>query len=1185
MSEKTRMGLLVLFFASGGLLLWNFQFRTASELPKSSVTEKPESGEKNTAPGFKADADYPDTDDEGAPDLPPKVGLAAVSKPNQSKSMSRSGPGVIRASIYMDDRSQIPTDLVITLHHIPDEAKFDGSINTVRETLKLNGKKDFEFSKLPLGQYVLFADSASYTGTTTMSVSNDRRASRRRLTLFPSSFISGTVVDKEGEPVTDAHVFVAKHSRGTTETSSNLYRSRASAVPTDEIGAFVMNGLHVSDPELRYRLVAIAKGYVPRMTELLATGSTDVEIVLGQGGSLSGIVVNQDSGNPVANEILRISSDAEVVAAKEIQTDEKGAFAVANLTAGTLRFSMDLEQEALTPESMQVQLAENESIDDLVLNVRAGGMISGRLFDIGTGEGIPDVSVEADGLRMHQDRNKQATTDSNGGFAFRGMHAGRYGIDIIEVKGYSKESAQGNSSLIAVALGKSVTGIEIGLARELSISGEVVDVDGNPVPNIKVRGTSKKGSGRDSQYSDEQGRFALTGFRKESTVEIRLGDWDVPHRPLDVNIIDQPVSDIQLVVLPEARISAKLLDSQGSPAPNVVLYVKLDADYSKFSSATTDSSGDIMFGGLEEGTYVVKQAKHTNMFTGNDTELGKVVVTEGQHSQGHRFVLHKSQDPIWSISGRITDDTGAPAELVLAKISGQRGAFNTSASTDSDGRYEFNNLKEGSYHINFEGNGFVPDMITKIEAGSVNADLMLTRTGSVSGLVLDPNGRPLTEFKIALTNSRHGNPSSNNFKQYRNEEGRFEIEGAFPGNQAAIHARAEGLAQTMVPVDGIRSGENTPNVLVRMESEHILSGQVVDVDGRPIAYVSIFEGRVPPSSYARNRAKKIATDPQGRFEMRNLPRGTIQISAFKNGFSPTSETIDISQPETTTTLILGNGGTLSGSVTLHGTPVPNIRIGGTITIDDGARHDISGNADADGHFSIRGLPAGSGRASVATMDGNAMRNLHKQIDVASGLETVVNFEFVEVTATLEGYLMASETETAAGSIFLRIDTGETEEVQVKTAGHDGHYFFESLPAGHFTLSSRRESDDKKKAVVGTLGEDDHLRVDIHSYGGAVLNVSVSNAPPDNRFAAFLLPPSYDVPETMDQKELSQLYRVIIEQILLVDNVASFKGVEKGSYTVLVAGASNTTPDADEFITTSKTVTIKDETNVEIEVSF
>jgi hypothetical protein len=1186
MSEKARMAAIVLVLVLVGAALWYLQFLSFPEKDTpQQVSSTPEPASNPVKSSVKQSESPAQTDTQVEPE---DELTTAVMASRDSKPRERGGRGKISGTISVTDGGTIPPDLALTLFYIPDEARYDGAIDIVHSEFEARGKAEYEFADLPLGQFYIFASSATHTGSTSANLIDSRPDSQRNVTLYPASFISGTVVNTAGEAITDAHVFVAGYLSNGNDIKANVYRSRCSEVPTDENGVFHMNNLQVRTPQ--YRLIAMAPGYAPTITELLPTGSTGVQIILGDGGSVAGRLVNQDTMEPAAGIPVTFATEYAMSTEEKI-TDDDGAFHFAGLSTGSYRFNVTDEDLVVTPDTTKLELNPGQTIEDIIVHVRLGGVVTGRIYDKDTNQGIPGAEISAYGRRVEGTKRKLATADATGQYEIKGLYEGEYEIQYQNVKGYSRNRQYDARKDVMAKLGQRMTNVDFPMSKGIAISGRVIDTDGNAMDGVRISGQVTRGNGYDSTNVDANGRFSLYGFEEGFTVRVAATKTGFGHESETLSLTDQPITGVEFVLKDEAKITGTVVDEIGNPIRGVHIYAIIGNNYDLRDDATSGANGEITLDGLADGEYQIRSHPSENSFSTSDPVLETITLTAGEHLDGLRLVVKGFDENTMTIAGRVTDDLGDPvAGVFLYAYGGNSNQIQ--GTTKTDGTYVMPNAKKGSYRVSISstspGSNYVRTNY-QFEAGDLAADFVLNRVGSVSGRVVDASHQPITDFSAMVIQRQYRPQLDRDLKRFHDDEGRFEIAGAHPGVENEMVFRAEGFADSISPIHVARPGETVRDVIVQMQAESKLTGIVVDSGGNPVRNASIYKGEVPRNEYEQQRNRIATTNADGRFELAGLQNGVFVISAFKVGKAPTSATANVGGRLTEVELVLGDGGTLAGRVTVEGKPSADTRISGNVQFGDGSNgqpFSLQRQTDSDGNFEITGIPEGSGSLTAYLRNGNNQRRRTNQFEVRSDMVTNLNFDFPLATSSIEGYLFVSETETTAGRVSLNVTNGGSQESQYKEVASDGYFLFESLPAGTVRMSGRSNEDRTDSVQNVELGDNEKLRIDFQLYGGTAVTCTVNNIPHGVSNTAAAIFGTHNFQGQMAMKDLEALFDQPAEVASVNDGKAEFKKLTNGTYTIAVVSFNPEDMGPEKLIDiASTTVTIQDQEEIQVEVSF
>ena len=289
------------------------------------------------------------------------------------------------------------------------------------------------------------------------------------------------------------------------------------------------------------------------------------------------------------------------------------------------------------------------------------------------------------------------------------------------------------------------------------------------------------------------------------------------------------------------------------------------------------------------------------------------------------------------ISGQVIEDgTNAPVAdaRVYVILDDERAApdgFPPEALelSDRDGRYQFDMLTPGRYHIAAQKNGFAPPMdpstmqIFEVAAGQVldGLTVSLRRGGAFAGRVLDPQRQPIANVGVTALLKRlnrndqpAGVASSGppllmpSGQSQTNDLGEFRIFGLWPGEYVIVAtaqskfggaptqpAAATTTTATFFPgtadvsaarAVAVQSDETVSDLIIPLVSVPAfkISGVVVDGAGAPVANAMVMlmggqRGTDLLLSLVVGSALMSQSDADGRFTLRNVPAGAFTLRA------------------------------------------------------------------------------------------------------------------------------------------------------------------------------------------------------------------------------------------------------------------------------------------------------------------
>lgn len=419
------------------------------------------------------------------------------------------------------------------------------------------------------------------------------------------------------------------------------------------------------------------------------------------------------------------------------------------------------------------------------------------------------------------------------------------------------------------------------------------------------------------------------------------------------------------------------------------------------STVTTNGQGFYSFSGVEHGTqYLLTPSKAGYGFSPSvafGTVTGAVTAN---------FTATQS---IYSISGVVTHN-GNPLSGVLVS-----GGTIGSSTTDNNGHYSIGNIPSGTaYNINASKTGytFSPNSFNGTLTSNVTHNFSATlNIYSISGTVT-LNGTPLEG--VTINGGALGTRTTNALGQY------FYL--TVDHNTAyTITASLTGYAFAPPSYTGTLTAHLTAN-FAASATAHTLSG-TVRVNTLPLAGVTINGGALGTRT----------TNAQGQYSYLNVPQGTAYVlvpSLTGYSFSPAQASGAISGPTTADFNATLNTYTISGAVTLNGSPLQGV------TINGGALGTRTTNAQ--GQYSYTSVP-------------------HNTVYTLAASLTGYGFTPASHTGTLTGNLTANftaslNTHTLSGTV--RVNTLPLAGVTInggtlgtRTTNTQGQYSFLNVPQG------------------------------------------------------------------------------------------------------------------------------------------
>ena len=498
-------------------------------------------------------------------------------------------------------------------------------------------------------------------------------------------------------------------------------------------------------------------------------------------------------------------------------------------------------------------------------------VLSGRVIDA-SGRSVPGANVFAGGAHMR--------ADDDGRFAFYNLPPHLTPVDATADGHHRAGVGSLGRPSIDLTGGARVDDLFLVLPRAASLSGRVV-AGGRPVQGAEISLSYQFAEGLDGDRlkphtisemaitgsdgsfvlpSIAPGRFQIFvdteeyGFAESDEIYMRQG---------------QSLQELTIDVAPTGGLHGTIYDDDGFP---VAATVTLEPDDPELIAQTTNSNDDGHYAltSLSEGRYRIL----VEPFDGPAQFVDHVFI---RSDQDKTLDLVLDADP--AIFGRVVDLYGEPVDD--AHIIIQNGVDRRIRVGD-DGRFRFDEFDPdtGPFTAIASGPGHEASDERVIEPGRKEV-FEIASGGSIIGRVIDPDGHPLADARIAISIGESADDIRYHSRQFRREtrsDGRGEFElGPLRSGRYRLSADYDGYTRATSDPIRVSSGATSGPIVLRLESGASLSGVVRDSEtGEPVRGAQlIFVHPVP-----RGRPPTVQSDDEGRYEFDTLPSGrhTLHVS-------------------------------------------------------------------------------------------------------------------------------------------------------------------------------------------------------------------------------------------------------------------------------------------------------------------
>lgn len=584
--------------------------------------------------------------------------------------------------------------------------------------------------------------------------------------------------------------------------------------------------------------------------------------------------------------------------------DADGRFEIVGLPPGDVRVRVRAPGYR-DAESQTVTLAAGETGADLEFRLDEGAVARGLVIDAATRAPVVGASVSVSRARDGFDRvfrasiepedfdflglmggsRRAAMTDSEGRFELVGLAAGDYRF----TARHPDRAKASTGRDVTVADGTPTEGILIEFEDDGAIEGMVTGAGSRPLADALIVAASVQAGSFKSASSTRDGRYRIEGLAPglyivfKSRMDERstnigldlLGNMRLksvtvrPGRTSTLDVHDAAEGTVRVYgtvrdagqPVPRAMVTALGSDRDG------VLGIGVRAN-------PTDGDGRFELIGLEPGDYFLQVTR----FDGRPQQASlSIEVPDGVAE--HRVDLDLPQS---SISGRVVDTSGAPVARVQITAGLEDGSADAAPGllglvmrnavaqtrTDEDGNFRLDRVAAGRYRVVASGRGFGRAresgygqvFVEGVEVdGTFPADrlvLVLPRSGSITGVVVDGTGQPVGGAEIVASvegTSANLDPAAEvldllgiQAEPVRSgADGRFEVRGLTPGKYR-VRADADGLAPGVADAVVVEGG--LVDVRVQVVRGATLRLRARNADGEPVppGQLSILDGQGRP---------------------------------------------------------------------------------------------------------------------------------------------------------------------------------------------------------------------------------------------------------------------------------------------------------------------------------------------------
>lgn len=668
-----------------------------------------------------------------------------------------------------------------------------------------------------------------------------------------------------------------------------------------------------------------------------------------------------------------------------------------------------------------------------------------------------DQAVAGALVRISSSPPRTATTNPTGEFSFDKLLGRTYALTArsgdklggpVNAKGSSHEPVvirlrQGTTLEVAVTDGagkKPVAGARVMLLDDGEGEGELEAEDQ----------TGADGVARFPAVAAGFTRFAVTaaGFSPAGGIA-RIGKGE-------------KLVHVDVALARGAAVSGRVVDEQHQPVAGARVW-PVDAATAwmqaggEQQAVTSAKDGRFAIPTLAAGSWILfaKDDDHAPASTKPITVNGEVATT------GVELVMPAAA----TIAGVVVDGAGAPVPDAAVQLSSDRWSIDMvyrQAAADSQGHFEIRTLPRRAFKLRATSDEASSDAVAVDLTGVAekkDVKLVLDRTGTIAGIVVDSNGEAVAEAEVSadpdfLSGDRGDDDRvlAGGDTATTDGDGHFVLHGLEDGNYRLFAVRDSGGVRRVGERAGVVAKVGAKDVRLVLPSPGGVTGTIVLESGGAPALATVTAGW----------SQRITTK-DGHFELSGLSPATYDVRVSGAEFSEAVKrdvVVTAGKVVDLGTITVRPGRKVAGKVVDgKGAPVEDARVMmGQLLFGDGKK--VGGADDSEPQPGLRQVTTNSSGEFVvvgASRSGGSMLAEHPDrgrsvaIVIPAGKDDVRG-----VVLTIRGYgsvagKVTRKGEPVAGATISAAPTGASGQAVFVSAGTDGSFVFDRLPAGPTTL--------------------------------------------------------------------------------------------------------------------------------------
>lgn len=812
-------------------------------------------------------------------------------------------PGAIAGTVT-DTGAEPVANVLVNVYRADDGSAAIGSAYTASDgawqvTGLRTGNYKVEFAATAPYLPQWYSGAADFAGANPVAVTAPQVTGSVDAQLASGASLSGTIsgLSSDDQIITIEGAWVYLYAAANPQ-------SVLTSTVTGSTGDYAFSGLVAGD----YLVTATATAHAQRwhggvsaddaevVTMTPPDAVTGIDILLPRTTSVYGRIVDSRTAEPVAGVMVALHRDG--YATQNRATAEDGVFTFADLDTGTYKVSYngtwvgyfekyhDGKPDHASADPIHVVAPYPVDLGDVA--VVEGGKISGTITGINAdGEVTPlfGVAVRIARADARQTIIRTTSTNASGQYLFQPLESGDVVVSAA-ASGYLVRwfgaSTAADADVVAVTEPETTAGVDIQVPRPATLAGRVVDAaDAVPVQGAWVRLYNAADQIVTTDQTQEDGSFS---FASLESGDYRIGvdganqgflpyfhDNKESLAAADpITLVAPSATDLGDLALGQGgRIMGTVRNAAGEPIAGATVSVRTHPGGGFVRSSTTNDSGQYSVVALQDGSYQVTAGATgylTAYYDGVPTAglATGVAVADHAATTGIDFAL-----PLPArVTGTVTDHHGDPVSGMSVQLLNASKQAIRFGATDPSGKYTFDDLWAGTYHVYFVGPnlGFLPQW----HAGRV--------------AVADADPIPLNPGDVYVANATMKRPGVVS-GTVRSLESEFTSEQPIQGVTVTLHRADNNQQVTFTTTDTDGTYEMTSTAL--LEGDYIV---------RFYANLRGFYNQWYPLKHTLAEAEPITVPADGSVTGIDAwlvrPRITAEVAAGMGAFTPAAMEVD-----------------------------------------------------------------------------------------------------------------------------------------------------------------------------------------------------------------------------------------------------------------------------------------------------